>query len=239
MLNHAVRPRIGSLPVLALAALVSLSLSLFAFPAFAVSIGSTYSGLTLDDLVNGGADLFSGNEQLIFTNFDVSITNGSQDLTEYQIRDLGRGFRIQHRLGKQAEPTNIVLSYDVTTSSQSLVLHAMRLSSSKWSRHGGNNSVSVEAYDDGDLILDEERKGSGRRLKGKYWAFSDITSSASIVESISIDTSKKGFKWHLRRRYKTKKIDPGSVVPEPNTALLLGGGMVALASYAQRRRRDR
>ncbi|MCP4040214.1 MAG: hypothetical protein GY733_24935, partial [bacterium] len=93
--------------------------------------------------------------------------NGSQDLTEYQIRKLGRGFKIQHKQGKQDELTDIVLTYDVATTSRSLVLHALGLSSSKWSRHG-DNSVAIEAYDDGDLILEEERgRGNGRWLRGR------------------------------------------------------------------------
>ena len=218
--------RVVSIAVATLALLIS---------AASAEASSFSSSLTLDDLVGDGITLASRDHKLIFSNFQVEISGGSQDLSEYRVQALGNGFKLfGESTGPQVEFLDITLSYDVATAQENLVLTAMAVASLGWNKFGGN-LVDVDAFNrTGDQILDERRDTRSKKMKYKFWRFSEVASSASVVESIRIDKTIKGDRWHLKRRFKTGKVEPG-VVPEPNTALMLGLGMIGLASYAQRK----
>lgn len=179
------------------------------------------------------------NDELAFTNFAVEITGGASDLSAYRVNGIYGGFQLTHHQGQQEELLEIVLSYDVSTLQENRILHAVAFSSTRWNHNPGRHTDAlIDAFDgQGNLILEEGRGHKGNRLKQKFWIFNELVLQASIVGSLSIDTAGRGGKWNLRRRYKTRTLGPGEVVPEPNSALLLGCGMIGLASYARQRRR--
>lgn len=208
------------------------------FFASTASAGSSGSYRTLDDLVNDGQTIGSKNGKLLFGNFQVEITGGSTDLSDYRVKKLKRGFKVYgKKTGSQDELLDIRLTYDVDTVSSQRSIKSAGLSSKRWTKYD-ESSVVFEAFsDDGSSILSESRSHEGSKMKdNQYWAFNPRTGSMSIEETISISKVNKGKKWNLKHSFETTKHAPIAPVPEPSTALLLAMGMVGVATHAQKKR---
>ncbi|MDP6980195.1 MAG: PEP-CTERM sorting domain-containing protein [Myxococcota bacterium] len=216
--------------------LVLLALSSAAFFAVLAAPASAHpilpsSDLTLDDLVNGDLSLYSINEELVFTNWAVEVSGGSQNLEDYAIQQLWDGFKIRSEAAPMDEVLEIVLTYDVTTLRDTLALDATGFTVTDSDRGA---SALLDAFNgDGASILQDGRVGNNAHLEIPFWTFTEIARTAAVVEHIAVDAEEFGGKWVLRHRFKTIPVEP---IPEPNTALLLGAGMVGLARYARKRR---
>jgi hypothetical protein len=88
--------------------------------------------------------LTSKSGKLVFSNFKVTIAGGSQNLSKYRIKRRQDGFKLIGKgSGRSSEFLDIVLSYDVETTRQSMVVAALGVSSKKWNKFGGNE-IGVE-----------------------------------------------------------------------------------------------
>jgi hypothetical protein len=206
---------------------------LVASTASAVTVSTRVS---LEDFVNGGDFLLSSEGGLRFSDFAVEISGGDADILDYELKGNFNGFKIYgDGIGQQTETVDIRLTYNVESLLLDRRLTAVGLSSYKWNMYGGNTaSIKVFGSDD-QVIAFETRLEDRQNFDLEYYDFSEFVVSARVTEVIRIDPSSKGKSWELQRRFTVGKgFDP---VPEPNTALMVGLGIVGISGYARKRRR--
>jgi len=190
------------------------------------------SDLTLFDLVDGELSLTTQNEEVVFTNFAVDISGGSEDLEDYAIQTSLDGFKISSEVAPIAATLEIVLTYDVTTA-----LETLAFDSAGFNVANGDVPVDslLEIYNgQGQSIIEDGRVGNNAHVEIPFWVFTETARTAYVVQRMTVDLNELDGGWIVRNRFKTTDVPPP--VPEPNTALLLGTGMVGLARYARRRR---
>jgi hypothetical protein len=199
--------------------------------------GTVSTRVSLEDLVNGGDVLLSYGGGLRFSDFAVEISGGDADISDYELKGNFKGFTVYGGgIGKQTETIDIRLTYNVETLRLDHRLIAVGLSWYKWNLYGGN-SASIEVFgSEGQVIASGTRLEDRNIFHREYLYFSELVASARVTEVITIDPSSKGKHWKLNRRFKIKK--GFAPVPEPNTALMVGFGIVGIAGYARKRRRE-
>lgn len=236
MLNQAVRHGAAN-PFAAIRALALASAlaTVFAFAFASTASADPYlppTDLTLADLIDDDLSLTSLNEEVVFTNFAVEINGGSQNIEDYAIQQLIDGFKVTGP-ASPGEVIDIVLRYDVTTTQEDLALWVAGFTVIDSDQ---GVSSTLEAYNLlGQSILEPKQTKNG--ISPNFYAFTEVTRQAAIVQRMNIDLGQYGGgEWIVRNRFKTLQVDDiPPPVPEPNTALLLGFGIAGLARYARKR----
>lgn len=199
---------------------------------FAGSAGA----ITLAEVDGGALSFLSGDETLLFDNFQV-VTSGdvSSDLTDYDIEILENGFRIvalDSALSLSGgEFGDVVVSYDVWAQNDLLIDGAVLDFVAAAAGAGALASVSEDLSTGGggsfaDLAVIVT--GGGTAIPSDSVDFApiahiqvikDIVANGDGGTSASIESVDQTF----------------SVVPEPGTLLLIGPGIAGLALAGRRR----
>jgi len=225
------RPRLRLLPLGTRVAWVAALLVLAAATA-AKALPET-SAMTLEDLANG-AQLISSDGKLTFGGFDIALSGvGPLDLEDYAVWETEDGFGVSGSKGTGFRGLNISLAYDVTVMDE-FAIAAISVEIGRHDSVGINGARLRASSGEDELGTALWRKFSSKSSSTEIDDLGEGVSSMSALESIVILAGDDMSEWSSLRSFASVMSDDGNTsVPEPSTAMMLGLGLVCLASFAR------